>query len=310
MLKQMCLKKFVDDDRKIGDVIIDDVSTDQTIKALMPREPLYKPVIERIFSNKGRKKGMQAMRATPKKKFKSIAELNELKNTKMLSELLYVTDTRTMSILFRNIETIPDLLKAVDRVVINPETKEHCRSMLITALGRLDVPYFAQDKIFVKINVDDCVLFVETTPRALVFVTKSNPNQIVIANYIGSVSHVEIDPKIWESNSEDVVDIYWSLCGRYIFLSTNTGHEYTFDTFLGKIIENKTKSSHEDKFGSNTAKMLYTKMFMKTTEIPSLRLSMNERYWFKDTQISHVGIGFASKELQNHQKFKIIMGLN
>lgn len=310
MLKQLCLEKFVDDERRIGDVVVDDVSTDQKIKEILPQEPLCKPIVERIFSSKGRKKGMQARRSTPERRFKSVEELNRLNNTTMLSKLRHVKDSRIIRVLFNNVETIPQLLKVVDRIMINQETKEHCRSMIITAIERMEVPYFAQNKFFVKIAINDCVLFIETTPRALVFVAKSNPSQVVVANYDGNVGYIEVDPKIWESNSTDIVDIHWTFCGRYIYLSLDAGRIYVFDTYLGKIVENKTDNFYEGKFGNNTAKMLYSNMFMAIPEIPSLRITSHQRYWFKDTQLSHVGIGFTSKELQNHQKFKIIMGLN
>lgn len=309
MLKQLCLEKFIDSEREIDDSIVDDVSTESDIQKLIPKELIQKSSTTDVFSGKGKAKGMKVKEFQPPRIHSSIENLNKSMKTKKLSCLEYVTDTRVLNILFSGVETIPQLLKVIDRIVVKPQTKEFCRCEITKTLERLDDPYFGQSVPFVCIRTNDHILFIETTPRALVFAKETNVGRLSVLHYDGRYVEIDIGPSLWRLSRDTPVDVEWSRCGRYIFVSVQTKHSHIYDTLLGKLVKIDEKNDNFHDLTQFPVSFLYTNVGRVLGAYNTGPITKDVRYWFRGIKVYSITVGIVDKNLQNHQKFIKIMGI-
>ena len=311
----MCFESLIDHERKIGDQIVDDVSTEPTIQILKPTTSYREPNMIKLFSNKGGKRGMQRLRKEQQIE-EDYFEGSMFKTTTRLSTLLFIQDLSTVHVLLGNVKTPMELLKVIDRMMITPGTIESCRAAITRTLQRINRPHCYQGKKhLLKLPIHDCVLFIELTPRGIVYIQNQRPSIVFIVKYDGSQCTYSLPHfhHCTESNRKSFW-INWSDCGRYISLYFNDQSLFLFDSFSCRFLDSSQFNNFDKHvFTHESVKFLYRNAY--AFKNPSLCLRNPEdvndsRYYLSNSKVSYITVSLVHNELENHQKFKTIMGFS
>jgi hypothetical protein len=337
-LKKICVEKIIDDKRKPNDVVIDDLSTDDTFSlssstpsSMIPKEPLSSTELSKIFSNKGRKRGMQRQDEAPVHHFKSISELEKAKNTIKLSSLEPIRSPIILKTILDHTTLFTQVLRALDRTVITASTKETCRSLFLKIFSRIFSAPIYNGQIctnyFRKFKIESSLLFIMTTPRALFLIKSNEPEKLHILYYDGTIAHHPIKDVFTESN-QCPWKLLWTEDGRYvsmihtdIVLLVDVEDEeerkrraliYSFDLFLKKTrdTDHLFKNLHRYTtkpvgFIRRVDSVLYSPIL--TEDDPEFAL--NESYRYREAYVTEIRLCLIDARLHNHEKFKKLMGM-
>lgn len=309
-LRTICVKTFIDDGRKLGDDIIDNVSTDKTVRSPSQSTAVSKVDTTQLYSNKGKKRGMQRKKETPG--YKSLEDLRSSSKTTLLSSISSVVDFTTIQVLLDNVRTVPQLLKVIDKMVIVLGSREFYKGLIFKTLQRVSPKHgFYPNRYLIKLCINDSLLFIETTPRALVFIRKKVPSRLKVVGYDGIIHEIYLEQASHENENHKSFDLQWTKCGRYICLFRNRLPCISFDMFSHRIISNERVLSHAEDYTREPVSFL-TRMDAVYFN-PSLTLKTEEdildpRYRLRDSEVSSICVGLMSELLENHQKLNKIMG--
>lgn len=314
-LSDLCFEAFIQDKRTSTDLIIDDLSSKEIIDRQETIVASSSLNTSKLFSNKNGKRGMQ------KEKSKNDARVETIKKQQLLlSSIQRVEEQTLINVLFPKVKTIFQLLKLIDKTVVKTGNQEHIRSLIFSTLHRVSPPFeimksfICVEKPLCTIPINDAVLFIETTPRALVFILKKAPHVVYLIQYGAGVRTFCFHDFFSDKKNERPLDLFWTSSGRYITLTDRKTPVFSFDLFSQReIIDHSRFSTQRYSFTNESVRFLIRLDIADFN--PCLTESnkddiLDHRYRFRNTVLNKVFIVFRNDVLNQHLKFKKIMGWN
>jgi len=319
-LSDLCFETFIQDKRSPSDVIIDDLSSKEIIDRQEMDTVSSSLKVDRLFSNRNGKRGMQKEKIDEKEKSKNDGIIESTRKRKqLLSSIQFVEEQKLINVLFHKVKTIYQLLKLIDKIVVKASNQEHIRSLIFSTLHHVSPPFeiikslVSIEKPLCKIPIDDAVLFIETTPRALVFILKKLPSLVYVIDYNFGARTFCLYDFFSDKKNEKPLDLFWTSSGRYITLTEKKTPVLSFDLFSQRETDHFRFSNQRYSFTNETVNFLIRLDVVGFN--PCLTESNNDvildhRYRFRNTVLDKVFIILKNDALAQHLKFKKIMGWN
>jgi hypothetical protein len=319
-LSDLCFETFIQHRRIPNDSIIDDVSSIEIRDQSETSTVVSSSEIVGLYSNKKGRRGMQKESEVEKRNPESNAVLDVLRNKKtLLSSIDFIEEQKTINVVFPKTKTVYQLLKLIDKTVVKPGNQEHIRSLILTALQRVSPPIEIIKSLtdaknpLCKIPIGDAILFIETTPRALIFILKKNPQNVYLVNYNGRAQCFSFTDFFSNKKNEKPLDLFWTSSGRYITMTENKNPVFSFDLFSWRKTDHSRFLNKKCLFTKEPIRFLTR--FDKVQFNPCLTESdrtviLDHRYRLKNCIVDKIFITLRNEELSEHLKFKKIMGWN
>jgi hypothetical protein len=327
-LQKLCLDSFLLCRKKEHEFVIDDVSTDEKIIAL--KIPVKEDVDWHMFFSTKHRRGMQREKPLPANPFKSREEMQRSLRSVRLSTIHPIYDMQVLKVALENARTIYQFLRIVDRTVITPEIKETCRSLFLRSLAQSsilrNVTTYCPEPVR-SIPVDDAVLFVVTTPRALLFIKKKEPDKLYICYFDGTFFTHKI-PNLFFHNVSVPWRAVWTEDGRFVSLfnlsslvdpnvvdpdeDDSDKVVFSFDLLMRRSRNNDHFLAGPSRYTMKPVRFIYRDDIVDanpTFTVYDPKLYTHAYYCLMNTYVRRFDLFFCEPVLREHQKFREIIGI-